>query len=59
MGARLAGAGELGLRLAAGLWRFWLTWGYLTEGQRWLDRLLSAGGACAAGLAREGPERGR
>ena len=39
-----AGAAELGLRLAAGLWRFWLTRGYLSEGQRWLDRLLSAGG---------------
>ena len=39
------GAGELGLRLAAGLWRFWLTRGHLTEGQRWLDRALSAGGA--------------
>ena len=38
-------AGGLGLRLAAGLWRFWLTRGYLTEGQRWLDRALAAGGA--------------
>jgi predicted ATPase/DNA-binding CsgD family transcriptional regulator len=38
------GAGELGLRLAAGLWRFWVTRGYLTEGQQWLDRALDAGG---------------
>jgi non-specific serine/threonine protein kinase len=35
--------GEPGLRLAAGLWRFWVTRGYLTEGQQWLDRVLSAG----------------
>ena len=28
------------LRLAASLWRFWWTRGYLSEGRRWLDRAL-------------------
>jgi non-specific serine/threonine protein kinase len=39
------GASELGLRLGAGLWRYWVTRGYLTEGQQWLDRALAAAGA--------------
>jgi len=31
---------ELGLRLAVGLRQFWLTRGYQSEGQRWLEGLL-------------------
>jgi predicted ATPase/DNA-binding CsgD family transcriptional regulator len=33
--------GELALRLCAALWRFWLTLGYLGEGRRWLETVLS------------------
>jgi predicted ATPase/class 3 adenylate cyclase len=34
--------GELALRLAGALWRFWYMRGYLAEGQRSLDRALGA-----------------
>ena len=34
---------DVALRLAAGLWRFWYTFGYQREGQRWLDRTLATG----------------
>jgi non-specific serine/threonine protein kinase len=37
------GDAEVGARLAAALWRFWLTRGHLSEGQRWLSAALSAG----------------
>ena len=32
---------ETGLRLGAGLWRFWWVHGHLSEGQRWLEAALS------------------
>lgn len=31
---------EIGLRLTAALWRFWLARGYTTEGRRWLQEVL-------------------
>ncbi|GAC1533555.1 MAG: hypothetical protein NVS2B7_00840 [Herpetosiphon sp.] len=34
-------AGETALRLAGALWRFWLMRGSLSEGRRWLDRVLA------------------
>ena len=35
------GESEIGLRLAAAFWRFWLVRGYLSEGREQLDRVLS------------------
>ena len=32
---------ELGLRLAASLWSFWLMRGYLSEGRKWLESGIS------------------
>jgi predicted ATPase/class 3 adenylate cyclase len=37
---RERGEGELGLRLAVAIWRFWYTHGYLSEGRDWLEVLL-------------------
>jgi predicted ATPase/class 3 adenylate cyclase len=39
--AHAEGHGELALRLAAFLWRFWWVRGLLTEGRRWLDLVLA------------------
>jgi hypothetical protein len=34
------GEAELGLRFRAALWRFWYNRGYLSEGIRWMGRVL-------------------
>ena len=39
------GDGECGLVFGAGLWRFWETRGYMSEGQEWLEVLLTVPGA--------------
>jgi predicted ATPase/class 3 adenylate cyclase len=36
------GEGHAGLRIAAGLWRYWEIRGHLTEGRGWLERMLEA-----------------
>jgi len=43
--AREHGETEVGLRLAAALWRFWHLRGYVSEGRGWLDDLLAQSGA--------------
>ncbi len=40
-----AGAAEIGLRLAGALAWFWFIRGYFSEGRRWLEQLLAAGGS--------------
>jgi non-specific serine/threonine protein kinase len=37
----------LGIRLAAALWNFWFTRGYLSEGRRWLEMAISQSGSTA------------
>jgi predicted ATPase/class 3 adenylate cyclase/Tfp pilus assembly protein PilF len=44
-----AAGGELGLRLAGALWRFWSVWGHLSEGRQWLNRALARTGDASAG----------
>ena len=39
--ARASGEIEMGLRLATALWRFWFQGGQLSEGQQWIESLLS------------------
>ena len=69
LASALAGDPQSGLRLAVGLWRFWLMRGYLAEGYRWLDAALAAApehtadrarallAACLVGLRRGVHER--
>ena len=40
--------GELALRLGAALWRFWHVRGYLSEGLRWMKRVLAEGEPAAS-----------
>jgi predicted ATPase/DNA-binding SARP family transcriptional activator len=40
-----AGNPEIAVQLAAGLWRFWWSRGYWTEGREWLARVLVASSA--------------
>lgn len=37
-----AGGAAAGLRLAAGLWRYWEIRGFVIEGRQWLERMLRA-----------------
>ena len=37
-----AGGASAGLRLAAGMWRYWELRGYVAEGRQWLERMLAA-----------------
>jgi predicted ATPase len=43
--SRDSGEHEIGLRLAAALWRFWYVRGRQSEGRRWLENLLAVNGA--------------
>jgi non-specific serine/threonine protein kinase len=45
-----ASRGEVGLRIAGALWRFWCTGGHLREAQGWLSQLLAAFGARGDGI---------
>ena len=45
--AHECGETEMGLRLAAIVWRFWYVRGYLSEGRTWFDSLLEAHGVVA------------
>ena len=42
--------GELGLRFGGALWRFWFSWGYVSEGIGWMGRVLAGGGPSAERL---------
>jgi predicted ATPase len=48
--ARDSGEHELGLRLGAGLWRFWYQRGHLTEGRAWLAQPLAAASDAAVAV---------
>jgi predicted ATPase len=52
LASALAAEPQAGLRLAVGLWRFWLMRGYLAEGYRWLDAALAAAPERTADRAR-------
>ena len=40
--------GDMALRLGAALWRFWHVRGYLSEGAKWLERVLAEGEPAAS-----------
>jgi predicted ATPase/DNA-binding SARP family transcriptional activator/DNA-binding CsgD family transcriptional regulator len=42
------GEGETALRLGAALWRFWVLRGNLSEGTKWLERILAEGEPAAS-----------
>jgi predicted ATPase/class 3 adenylate cyclase len=44
------GESQSGLRIAAGLWRYWEIRGLLTEGRGWLERMLEAVGGGVSAL---------
>lgn len=44
----------IGLRLAGALWQFWLTRGYLSEGRRWLDKVLAENHGASSALRANG-----
>ena len=44
------GEGQSGLRIAAGLWRYWEIRGHLTEGRGWLERMVEAVGEDVSSL---------
>jgi tetratricopeptide (TPR) repeat protein len=46
--ARERAEGEVGLRLAGALWRFWYMRGFFSEGRTWLEAALFQGHAAAA-----------
>lgn len=50
--AEAHGHAELGLRLGAALWRFWLVRGYISEGRQWLHRLLALPDGSVARIVR-------
>ena len=44
--------GEVGLRFGGALWRFWHDRGYVSEGSRWLERVLAGGPEAAPARVR-------
>lgn len=48
------GETRAGLRIAAGLWRYWEIRGHLTEGRGWLERMLEATGDDISALRADG-----
>ena len=44
------GEAEIGLRLVSALHEVWELWGQLSEGRRWLERLLAPGPGATGGV---------
>jgi predicted ATPase/DNA-binding SARP family transcriptional activator/DNA-binding CsgD family transcriptional regulator len=42
------GEAETGLRFGGSLWRFWFEKGYLSEGRRWMEKVLANGTSAAS-----------
>ncbi len=51
--ARDGAEAEVGLRLAASLWRFWETRGFLVEGRDWLNQFIAAAERAPDAASRE------